>query len=168
MHKDTIVVYPGSFCPPTRGHSDIIVRGAQSFDKVYWAIGVNSKKRYLFDIDERKDMMQHIVDDAKRMLGLDNIVVDSFEGAVIRYAERIGADMVLKGLRNTTDLQYELDMATANRGIKKDIETITLFAKPHYAVISSSIVRELASLGENIDQYVHPYVASKVKEKFKK
>jgi pantetheine-phosphate adenylyltransferase len=116
-------------------------------------------------VEERLDMMQHIVEDAKKDDGLDNIIIDSFEGAAIRYAESINAEFILRGLRNTSDLQFELEMATANRGICKKIETVCMFAKPHYATLSSSWVREIAYLDEEIDQYVHPYVAKKLRIK---
>ena len=97
----------------------------------------------------------------------DRIIVDSFEGAAIRYAESIDVDFILRGLRNTSDLQFELEMATANRGMCKKIETVCMFAKPHYATLSSSLVRDIAFLGETIDQYVHPYVAKKLQDKVK-
>ena len=162
--KKTLILYPGSFCPPTIGHSDIVERASLHYDEVVWAIGVNAAKEYLFNVDERLDMMQYIVDDASKD-GLENIRVDAFEGAAIRYAESINADFILRGLRNTSDLQLELEMATANRGMCKKIETVCMFAKPHYATLSSSLVREIAFLEETIDQYVHPYVAKKLQEK---
>ena len=159
-----VILYPGSFCPPTIGHSDLVERAALHYDKVIWAIGVNPLKNYLFSVEERLDMMQHIVDEAKKD-GLENIVIESFEGAAIRYAESTRAGFILRGLRNTSDLQFELEMATANRGMCKNIETICMFAKPHFATLSSSLVRDIAFLGEKIDQYVHPYVATKLQEK---
>jgi len=174
--KNKIILYPGSFCPPTIGHSDIVERAALHYDKVIWAIGVNPVKNYLFTVKERLDMMQHIVDEARKD-GLDNIIIESFEGAAIRYAESIGAGFILRGLRNTSDLQFELEMATANRGMCKSIETICMFAKPHFATISSSLVfatissslvRDIAFLGERIDQYVNPYVSKQLQEKIKK
>jgi pantetheine-phosphate adenylyltransferase len=106
-------------------------------------------------------MLREIVNDLKDE-GLNNIEVDAFEGSAIRYTERIGANFILRGLRNTSDLQFELDMATANRGISKKVETVCMFSKPHYATLSSSMVKEIAILGEKIDQYVHPYVAQKI------
>ena len=163
----TIILYPGSFCPPTIGHSDLVERAALHYDKVIWAIGANPVKNYIFTVEERVDMMQHIVDEARED-GLDNIIIESFEGAAIRYAESIGAEFILRGLRNTSDLQFELEMATANRGMCKNIETICMFAKPHFATLSSSLVRDIAFLGEKIDQYVHPYVAEKLQGKVKK
>lgn len=164
MAKEKIVLYPGSFCPPTIGHGDLVERAARCYDKILWAVGVNPGKQYLFTVEERLDMMRHIVDDAKGK-GIDNVIVDAFEGSAVRYAEKIGAGFILRGLRNTSDLQFELEMAAANRGICKNIETICMFSKPHYTTLSSSIVREIAFLDEKIDQYVHPYVISRILKK---
>ena len=166
-NDELIAVVPGSYCPPTLGHGDIIERAAKMFDKVYWAIGINPMKKYLFSVDERKDMMQHMVDDVKKTKGIDNIIVDSFEDSVVRYAQTVNAKGVVKGLRGVSDLSMEHEMAAANRGICPDIETIALFSKPHYATISSTVVREVAFLGESIDQYVHPYVAQKIYDRVK-
>jgi pantetheine-phosphate adenylyltransferase len=162
--SNVIAVYPGSFCPPTIGHTDLIVRAAGHYDKVIWAIGINASKSCFLSVDERLDMLREIVDELEHE-HVSNIEIDWFEGSAIRYAERIGAGVILRGLRNTSDLQFELEMATANRGICKNIETICMFAKPHYATLSSSMVKEIAMLGEKIDQYVHPYVAKKLRDK---
>ncbi|MBN1654280.1 MAG: pantetheine-phosphate adenylyltransferase [Deltaproteobacteria bacterium] len=164
MRNNIIAVYPGSFCPPTIGHTDVVVRAAAHYDKLIWAIGVNSAKKCFLTVSERLDMLRRIVEEL-RQEGLNNIEVDSFEGSAIRYAERIEASFILRGLRNTSDLQFELDMATANRGISKKIETVCMFSKPHYATLSSSMVTEIAILGEKIDQYVHPYVARQINKK---
>lgn len=164
VRNHIIAVYPGSFCPPTIGHTDVVVRAAEHYDKLIWAIGVNSAKVCFLTVNERLDMLREIVNDLKGE-GLNNIEVDAFEGSAIRYTERIGANFILRGLRNTSDLQFELDMATANRGISKKVETVCMFAKPHYATLSSSMVKEIAMLGERIDQYVHPYVAQTIKLK---
>ncbi|MCH7477534.1 MAG: pantetheine-phosphate adenylyltransferase, partial [SAR324 cluster bacterium] len=93
---------------------------------------------------------------------------ESYEGATIRHAERVGADLILKGLRNASDLQAEMEQAVGNRGMNEAIETITLFTTPRYSVISSSLIRELALLGENIDAYVLPTVAARIREILKK
>lgn len=166
MANKQIILYPGTFCPPTLGHGDLVVRAARRFDRVLWAIGVNPAKECFLSVDERLDMLKHVTEES-RGTGITNVEVTSFTGPAIRFAEKVGAGFILRGLRNTSDLQFELEMATANRGISKNIETVCMFSKPHFATISSSIVREVAFLEEEIGQYVHPYVARKIIEKVK-
>jgi pantetheine-phosphate adenylyltransferase len=164
MLSEKIIVYPTSANPPTWGHADILQRAAGHFDKVYWVAGKNIKKSYTFSVSERLTMMQAYVDHFQ----LKNVVVDSFEGAIIRYAQSKKAQFLLRGLRNTTDFQAELELASGNRGIDKNIETICYFAKPHFATISSGLIRELAALGERIDQYVLPSIQDKIIQVLKK
>lgn len=145
------IVYPISANPPTWGHADLMMRASRSFDKVYWVAAINpNKPNPDFTEEERVEMMKAYVD----YFRLENVVVEAYAGTVIRYAKDKGASFLLRGLRNTSDFQLELEMAAGNRGIQKDIETICMFSKPHFATISSSLVRELAILEERIDQYV--------------
>ena len=102
------------------------------------------------------------------MVKLKNVQVSSYEGAIVRYALELKASFLLRGLRNTTDFQMELELAAGNRGIDKTVETVCMFTKPHFATISSSLVRELAMLGEKIDQYVHPDIIPLIQKRFKK
>jgi pantetheine-phosphate adenylyltransferase len=159
--KEKVIVYPTSANPPTWGHADIMMRAATQYDKLYWVAGINHQKVFDFTIQERLEMMQAYVDYYK----LYNVTVTSHEGIIVKYAESVGAQFLLRGLRNTTDFQAELDLATANRGINKDIETICFFTKPHYATTSSTTVRELATFGEKIDQYVLPSIADRIIDK---
>lgn len=160
--KNRIIVYPTSANPPTWGHADIMMRAAKQFDKLIWAIATNPKKGSLgFTVEEKIKMMQSYVD----YYQLSNVEVLPCEGAVARFAKNHGAQFILRGLRNTTDFQMELELAAGNRGIEKDIETICMFSKPHFATISSSLVRELAMLDEKIDQYVLPSLAPLIKQK---
>jgi len=163
MSKERIIVYPTSANPPTWGHADIMMRAAKKFDKLYWVAGINHKKQFDFTMEERLDMMRAYVN----YYQLTNVIVTSFEGTIIRYAQSIGADYLLRGLRNTTDFQMELELAAGNRGMDKNIETICFFSKPHFATISSTLVRELATFGEKIDQYVLPSIAPKIISKLK-
>lgn len=159
------IVYPISANPPTWGHADIMMRAAKSFDKVYWVAAINPNKPDPdFTTEERLAMMQAYVD----YFHLENVAVEAHVGAIIRYAKDRGASFLLRGLRNTSDFQLELEMAAGNRGIQKDIETICMFSKPHFATISSSLVRELAILGERIDQYVLRSLAEGIVEKLTK
>ncbi len=158
-----IIVYPISASPPTWGHADIMMRAAHKFDHVYWVAAKNSLKTPIFTNLERTEMMQGYVEYYK----LSNVTVDSHDGAMVRYANDKGANFLLRGLRNTSDFHKELELAAGNRGIDKGVETICMFSKPHFATISSSLVRELATLNERIDQYVLPSITKKILEKLK-
>lgn len=151
-----IIVYPITGNPPTWGHADILYRAAEAFDEVHWVAAINpNKKLSIFSDHEKIEMMEKYVS----YYQLDNVVVEAHAGTIIRYAEKVGAKFLLRGLRNTTDFQLELELAAGNRGINKGIETVCMFTKPHFATISSTLVRELALLGETIDQYVLPSIA---------
>lgn len=158
------VLYPISGNPPSWGHGDVMERAARIFPRLTWALAVNPDKTYLFSVDERMEMMSDYV----RHYGLKNVTIDTYQGATVRYAERIGAQLILKGLRNATDLQAEMEQAIGNRGMNGAIETITFFTSPRYSVISSSLIRELALLGENLESYVLPEVATRIDQILKK
>jgi pantetheine-phosphate adenylyltransferase len=153
--SEKIIVYPISANPPTWGHADIMMRAATHFDKVIWVAATNPQKTYMFTLDERLDMMRAYVAYYK----LKNVEICSHEGTIARFADFKGAQFLLRGLRNSSDYQMELELSVGNRGIIKDLETICLFAKPHFATISSTLIRELALLNERIDQYVMPSIA---------
>lgn len=159
--SEKIIVYPISANPPTWGHADIMMRAATHFDKVIWVAATNPSKTYMFTLKERLEMMQAYVDYYK----LKNVEICSHEGTIARFADDKNAQFLLRGLRNSSDYQMELELSVGNRGINKDIETICLFAKPHFATISSSLIRELAALNERIDQYVMPSIAKKILQK---
>jgi pantetheine-phosphate adenylyltransferase len=161
--SERIIVYPISANPPTWGHADIMMRAAKNFDHLYWIAAVNVNKKSVFTPEEKMDMMKAYVN----YYQLDNVTVDYCSGTVIRYAEEKKASFLLRGLRNTSDFQAELELASGNRGICKDIETLCMFSKPHFATISSSLIRELAILGEKIDQYVLPSIAHIILDKAK-
>ena len=158
------VLYPISGNPPSWGHGDVMERAARIFPCITWALAVNPHKTYLFSSEERMEMMGDYV----RHYGLKNVTIDSYHGATVRYAEKIGAQLILKGLRNASDLQAEMEQAIGNRGIDDAIETITFFTSPRYSVISSGLIRELAMLGENLEPYVLPNVAARIKKILKK
>ena len=151
-------LYPISGNPPSWGHGDVLERAARIFPRITWALAANPSKSYLFSPEERMEMMGDYV----RHYGLDNVTIECYQGATVRYAKKIGAQLILKGLRNASDLQAEMEQAIGNRGINGDIETITFFTSPRYSVISSSLIRELAMLGENLEPYVLPEVAARI------
>lgn len=159
--SEKIIVYPISANPPTWGHADIMMRAATHFDKVIWVAATNPQKTYMFTLEERLEMMQAYVDYYK----LKNVEICTHEGTIARFAEKKGAAFLLRGLRNSSDYQMELELSVGNRGINKELETICLFAKPHFATISSTLIRELAVLNERIDQYVMPSIAKRILHK---
>lgn len=153
-------LYPISGNPPTWGHADVMARAARVFDQLTWALAFNPKKKYDCPLEARIGMMQDYI----RHLKLKNVTVTSYEEGTARYAEKIGAGVIVKGLRNQNDFQAEFEQAFGNRGINGEIETVLLFTQPRNGAISSSLIRELALLGENIDEYVLPSVAKKLRE----
>ena len=152
-------LYPISGNPPTFGHADIVARAARLFDRVTWAVAENPAKTYTVPPEARLEMLRDYV----AHLGLNNVEVASYTGATVRYAEAIGATAIIKGLRNAADLQAEMEQAFGNHHMSPGIETVVLFTRPENAAISSSLMRELVSLGENVDAYVLPSVAVKLR-----
>ncbi len=132
-----ICVFPGSFDPITRGHVDLVKRALPLFDKIVVAVGVNSKKKYLFELDRRLDWLRKV------FKPYPTVEVDYFEGLTVKYCENIGASYLLRGLRNASDFDYEKTISQLNSIIGKDMETIFLISRPEYSHISSTIVREI-------------------------
>lgn len=157
---ERIAIYPISANPPTWGHGDIMHRAAPHFDHIYWAAAVNPQKKYLFSLEERKQMMQEYINHHQ----LKNVSVESYTGTTVRYAIQKNAGIIIKGLRSANDFYGESEQAYFNRGIMEGVETFCIFAHPQYAGISSSLVRELAVLGEDIEPYVLKSVADSVYE----
>ncbi|HBL54799.1 MAG TPA: pantetheine-phosphate adenylyltransferase [Deltaproteobacteria bacterium] len=159
-----IAVYPTSANPPTYGHADILVRTTKQFDHVFWSAALNAEKHYMFNEEVRVKMMNEYV----RYYDLKNVTVEAFSGSTIRYVQERNAQVIVKGLRSLEDFQGEFQQAVGNKGIDPDIETFCLFGKPDLFAISSTLVRELAFMGESIEAYVLPSVAEIVSEVIKK
>lgn len=157
-----IAIYPGTFDPITNGHVDIIKRATLLFDKVIIAIAQNLDKEPLFSVSERKEMIQEAVK------GLEGVEVDVFNGLLVDYARRRGAQAVIRGLRAVSDFEYEFQMALMNRKLFKELVTVFLMPNEKYTYLNSSIIKELAHFGGDISSFVPPFVASKLKEKFAK
>lgn len=154
-------IYPGSFDPVTLGHQDLIERAAGIFDRV--VIGVNagiSGKKTLFSLEERMDLVRQVSE------GFANVEVDSFDGLLVDYARRKNIGILVRGLRAFSDFEYEFQMALANRKMAPDIETLFLMPKEDYSYVSSSIVREVAQLNGDIDEFVDPRVAAALQARF--
>ncbi|HEY0563219.1 MAG TPA: pantetheine-phosphate adenylyltransferase [Methylophilus sp.] len=158
MTKHRIAVYPGTFDPITLGHEDIVHRAAELFDEVIVAIAGSTSKNTLFNLDERVAL-------AKSVFKADNIKVVGFSGLLMQFVQDQGAQMVIRGLRAASDFEYEFQLAGMNRKLFPKLETIFLTPVEQYMFISSSLVREVATLGGDVHQFVSPTVEAAIKQK---
>ena len=156
-----IAVYPGSFDPVTYGHLDIIGRAARLADTLVVAILENYRKEPLFSADERIVQLKTLCAQAQ----WDNIEVAVFSGLLVDFARAVGADAVVRGLRNPTDFLYEAGMSQANQYMAPEVETLFLLTRPEYAYFSSSLVKEIAAHGGDIANQVPPVIAEAVRSK---
>ena len=154
------VVYPGTFDPITNGHIDLVARAARLFDQVVVAIAESQKKQPLFDLEERVALSQ------QSLHHLDNVKVAGFSGLLTDFVSEQGSNCVLRGLRAVADFEYEFQLANMNRAIKPDFESVFLTPAEDLAYISSSLVREIASMGGNISPFVAEPVAMALQRKF--
>ena len=143
-----VAVYPGSFDPITNGHLDIIKRGAKIFDEVIVAVLVNIDKKYLFETDERVKLIKKVTRD------IENVRVVSFDGLLVNLLKEYNANIILKGLRNSIDFEYELQMAFMNNELDSNVETICMMSSAKNLHISSSCVKQVAKFGGNIEGLV--------------
>jgi len=157
-----IAVYPGTFDPVTNGHLDLADRGRRHFDRLIIAILRNEGKEPLFTVDERIELLREAV------TGWDNVVVESFDGLLVDYARRIGASMILRGIRAVTDLEYEMQMAMMNRRMYDALETVFMVPSEKYSYVSSRLVREVARLGGSPDDLVPPNVVRALASRFRR
>ncbi len=156
-----IAVYPGSFDPVTNGHLDIIKRGLTMFDELIVAILHNPAKNTLFTVKERLDLLE------KSLKGISRVKVDTFSGLTVDYVVQKKADVILRGMRATSDFEYEFQLALMNRRLNKDIQTVFLMTGLRWIFTSSSIIKEAARFGGNIKGMVPPLVEETLKIKFK-
>jgi pantetheine-phosphate adenylyltransferase len=155
-----IAVYPGTFDPITNGHVDLIERGVRLFDKLLIGIAANPAKQPLFCLQERVNLARMV------LARFDNVAVHGFDSLLVDYAQQVGASVIVRGLRAVSDFEYEFQLASMNRRLRAEIETIFLTPSEHYAFLSSSLVREVAKLGGDISAFVHPKVQVALAEKF--
>ncbi|MBB4079346.1 pantetheine-phosphate adenylyltransferase [Lewinella aquimaris] len=141
-------VFPGSFDPITRGHVELVRRAVPLFDKIVVAVGVNSQKSHLFDLDQRMEWLRKVFADEPK------VSVDSFEGLTAHFCRRIGARYLLRGLRNASDFDYEKTISQLNEIVGEGLETIFLISQPAYSHISSTIVREIIKGGGDASPFV--------------
>jgi pantetheine-phosphate adenylyltransferase len=155
-----VAIYPGSFDPVTNGHLDILERGLNIFDKIIVAIMNNPVKEYLFAVEERFEML------SLTLKNLKNVEIDTFDGLLVDYAAKRKAQAILKGMRAVSDFEYEFQMALMNRRLNRNIQTVFLMTGLRWIFTSSSIIKEAAQFGGNIEGMVSPSVYQKIKEKF--
>ncbi len=148
----TIAVYPGTFDPITNGHSDLVSRACRLFDKVIVAVAHHTAKKTVCDIDQRVELARIALAD------LPNVQIMPFEGLLVEFCRRTDAGVVIRGLRAVSDFEYEFQLAGMNRRLAPEIETIFLTPAEQYAFISSTLVREIARLGGDVSEFVHPEV----------
>lgn len=155
-------IYPGSFDPVTLGHLDIIKRSAGMFDKLIVLVLKNSAKKSLFTAEERVSMMKDLVKD------MPNVCVDTNDGLLVEYAKEKNATIVIRGLRTTTDFEYELQLAHTNNMEYKELETIFLATGMEYSYLSSTVVKEFASYHGDISRFVPPEIVPLIEAKYTK
>ena len=156
-------VYPGTFDPPTNGHFDIVRRSLRIFEKVTLAISVNPQKSPLFSYDERKEFFTREFND------IPNLEVAAFDRQLlVDFVQSIGADVIIRGLRAVNDFDYEFQMTLMNRRLNNDLETVFLMPSEQYSFISSSLVKEVVSLGGDVSELVPPSVKGALNQKFKR
>jgi len=155
-------IYPGTFDPMTNGHMSIIKRGLEIFDKLIIAILHNPNKKPLFTIDERIAMINEVLGDSP------NVEVDTFDGLLVDYALLKKSNVILRGLRALSDFEYEFQMALMNRKLRREVQSIFLMTDYKWFYTSSTIVKEAASLGGDINGLVPDIVEQKLKERFKR
>jgi pantetheine-phosphate adenylyltransferase len=158
--QGSLAVFPGSFDPITNGHLDIIARGLSVFDDVTIAILINPGKQALFTVEERVE----IIREAYR--GEPRVKVDTFSGLLVDYAERVGAAVIVRGLRAISDFEYEFQMALMNRRLNPRIETVFMMPAESYSYLSSRLVKEVFQLGGRVRDLVPPIVERRLAEKY--
>jgi pantetheine-phosphate adenylyltransferase len=143
-----IAVFPGSFDPITKGHEDMIKRALPLFDKIVVAIGVNADKKYMFSLEERKSWIR------QTFAFEEKVEVDTFQGLTVNYCRQVGANFLLRGLRNAEDFQFEKSIAQMNRELAPDVDTIFLVTNPEFAAYSSTIVRDIVRNEGDVSKFI--------------
>lgn len=149
-------VYPGTFDPITNGHFDLIERAARFYDRLIIAVADNRNKNSLFSLDQRVAMAKSVT------LNVDNVEVIGFSGLLVDFVQSVGGNVLLRGLRAVSDFEYEFQLASMNRKLAPEVETMFMTPAEQYAFISSSLVREISALGGDVSEFVHPEVAQQL------
>jgi pantetheine-phosphate adenylyltransferase len=158
-----VAIYPGSFDPLTYGHIDILGRAQKLFDRLIVLVSKNPKKKYFFSLQERLTM----IEDACKFRGFKNLEIMHTDKLTVEFAKEIGASCIVRGIRTLSDFDYEFQMALANKILNKEIETIFLMTDEKYTVVTSSLVKEIAKYGGNLEYFVPKNVMEMFKNKIK-
>lgn len=161
MNKLTVIC-PGSFDPPTDGHVNIVERALRVFSQVVVAVSENQSKQAFFSTAERVTMLEELLKDHS------NVEIASFSGLLVDYCRERKIHTILRGIRTVADYEYELQMSLANRTLNPDLETIFMMTEGHLSHISSSIIKQVISLGGSGQGMIHPYVEKKLRQKLRK
>ncbi|WP_456417239.1 pantetheine-phosphate adenylyltransferase [Thiolapillus sp.] len=153
-------VYPGTFDPITNGHTDLVARAAKLFERVIVAVAMDTAKTTFCEIEQRVELATLVLEEHA------NVEVMAFNGLLVRFCQAQNAEIVIRGLRAVSDFEYEFQLAGMNRRLAPDVETLFLTPAEQYAFISSSLVREIARLGGDVAEFVHPAVQQALTEKF--
>jgi len=156
--KKRIALYPGTFDPITNGHIDLVQRAAKLFDKVIVAIASNNKKHPRFSLEQRISLAQSVLTDCP------NVSVMGFNVLLVDFARQQKANILIRGLRAVSDFEYEFQLASMNRNLAPEIESVFLMPADEYSFISSSLVKEVATLGGDVSSFVHPLVNTALKQ----
>ena len=160
MKSKRRAIYPGSFDPVTYGHIDLIRRALSIFDEVYMVVAENPEKKPLFSVGERLTLVRQAVEKLK------GVRVESFNGLTVQYAEKIGAGSVIRGLRATSDFDYEFQMALTNRELSKAVDTVFLMPSETHFYLSSRLIKEIAEKGGDVSTFVPRFVARHLRKRF--
>ena len=153
------VICPGSFDPVTLGHLDVITRASKLFDRVIVGVLVNSSKKPIFSIDERIELLKEVTEH------LNNVEIVGFNGLLAQYCEDHGVDAIVKGLRAVTDFEYEFQMALTNKKLNPELETMFVITDPEYMYLSSSMVRQVASFGGDVTDFLPDGICKDIVER---
>jgi pantetheine-phosphate adenylyltransferase len=153
-------IYPGTFDPISLGHTDLVHRAARLFDHVIVGIAHSYQKKTLFSLEERVSLAKDVLAD------IPNLQVLSFDGLLINFAQQQNASVLLRGMRAVSDFEFEFQLASMNRSLAPNIESIFLTPTEKYSFLSSTLIREVSRLGGDISKFVHPHVEAALKEKF--
>ena len=153
----TIGIYPGTFDPITLGHADVIARSLRLVQQVVVAVAPNPRKAPLFDLKERVELAKIATQD------LPDVIVEPFDGLLVTYVRQRGAQAIIRGLRAVSDFEHEFQMALLNRKLDQNLETMFLMASEEYSYLTSSMVKEVASVGGPLHDFLHPEVAERLK-----
>ena len=153
-------MYPGTFDPITRGHEELLSRCVQLFDRVLVAVAASPNKEPLFSLDERVALAREVLQD------MPKVSVTGYEGLTVEFARQHDMQIIVRGLRAVSDFEYEFQLATMNRHLTDEVETVFLTPSEHFTFVSSTLVREIAAFGGDIAAFVHPQVEKSLRAKY--